>query len=96
MTLSRRLALVFAALAAAPGAAAQEAEWVQQNDLTSADLAEQGAQLLSSAAVPDGRDSYVSITYWEQGSFRRQIFRCVDRVNSFGLTRRSRCARASS
>ena len=94
--MARLPAMMLAAFAIAPAAIAQEAEWIQQDDLTSAEIVEQGGELLSSSAFLDGRDNYISITYWAVGSFRRQVFRCVDRVNSFGESRRSRCALASS
>ena len=87
--------MMLAALALAPAAAAQEAEWVRDGDVTSATLAEDGADLLSSSSFVDGRD-YMSSTYWMRGTLRRDMYRCVDRVSSDGVSRRSRCAKVSS
>lgn len=87
----RLLAMVLAGFALAPAAAAQEAEWVRNGDVTTAVLADDGAELLSSSSFIDGRD-YISITYWMRGTLRRVMYRCVDRVGSDGVSRRSRCA----
>lgn len=87
--------MILAALALAPAAAAQEADWVRDGDVTTAILAEDGADLLSSSSFVDGRD-YISITYWMRGTLRRVMYRCVDRVGTDGVSRRSRCAMVSS
>lgn len=87
--------MILAAIALTPPAAAQEAEWVRDADMTTAILAEDGADLLSSSSFMDGRD-YISITYWMRGTLRRVMYRCVDRVGSDGVSRRSRCALVSS
>ena len=87
--------MVLAALALAPAAAAQEAEWVRDGDVTTAILAEDGADLLSSSSFVDGRD-YISITYWMRGTLRRVMYRCVDRIGTDGVSRRSRCAMVNS
>jgi hypothetical protein len=87
--------MILAALALAPAAAAQEAAWVRDGDVTTAILAEDGADLLSSSSFMDGRD-YISITYWMRGTLRRVMYRCVDRIGTDGVSRRSRCAMVSS
>ena len=82
-------------LVAAQPLKAQEAEWVRAEDVTTAVLADDGAELLSSSSFVEGRD-YFSITYWLRGTLRREMYRCVDRVSSDGVSRRSRCAKVSS
>ena len=89
--MSLALVVGIASLLAGP-VAAQEAEWVRDADVTTAVLAEDGAELLRASSRIDGRD-YISISYWMRGTLRRVMYRCVDRVSSDGISRRSRCAR---
>ena len=93
--MSRTVLTSAAILVAASPLVAQEAEWVRAEDVTSAVLADDGAELLSSSSFLEGRD-YYSITYWMRGTLRREMYRCVDRVSSDGVSRRSRCAKVES
>ncbi|MBM1220273.1 hypothetical protein JQU17_08505 [Ponticoccus sp. SC2-23] len=93
--MTRQKLILAALLVLAPPVAAQDADWERADDVTTAVLAEDGAELLSSSSFVDGRD-YISITYWMRGTLRRNMYRCVDRVSSDGVSRRSRCARVTS
>jgi len=75
---------------------AQEPAWVEAPDMTTALLAADGADLLDSAAFIDERNNHVSVTFWQTGGLRKRIYRCIDRLNADGESRRSRCALATS